>query len=470
MLTLPRATHLMALAALCACGTFALTLRAATSTPMMSMGGMNAAKPADAAQPSITGDGKAETTLSMDVRKFDFAGTKAANRMYMPASAKLSPNKPEGITKEPQYQGTPKYATITIGNGTPGQFVLVADEAEGHEPKFYADLNGDGNLTNDGNGDWQTKLEGTEGRLPSYESTLIFKPGWKTPEGGNTVGEYALNFYWQPGRGQINYYSASARVGKITIDGKAYDVTLLENDGDGLYNKLYDASKPIVVGDRMTAPVWLLLDGDQYDIRGTFPFAGMNYLATVTDDGSTLKLTPTMKVILPPRGRPEKSTLLAAGVEAPDFEALMWSDGQTKLDTSNRFKLSDFRGKKIVVIDMWATWCGPCMKSIPHLSKVAEAVQGQDVAVIALNTSDDVEPFEHFATGKGKEYKFILARDPAGRDENGNTIAHHLYGVTGIPATFVIDKTGKIAGTVSGYAEGDKRLEQILKGLGVKID
>ena len=83
---------------------------------------------------------------------------------------------------------------------------------------------------------------------------------------------------------------------------------------------------------------------------------------------------------------------------------------------------------------------------------------------------DDVAPFEHFATGKGKEYKFTLARDPAGRDESGNTIAHRLYGVTGIPATFVIDKSGKIVGTVSGYVEGDKKLEQILKGLGVKID
>ena len=203
----------------------------------------------------------------------------------------------------------------------------------------------------------------------------------------NAAGEqYALNFYWQPGRSQINYYSASARVGKISVDGKSYDVTLIENDGDGLYNKLYDASKPIVIGDRMTAPVWLLLDGDQYDIRGTFPFGGMNYLATVPDDGSSLKLTPTMKVILPPRGHAEKSTMLEAGVAAPDFEALAWSAGQTKLDTSNRFKLSDFRGKKIVVVDMWATWCGPCMKGIPHLSKVAEAVQGQDVAVIALNT------------------------------------------------------------------------------------
>jgi hypothetical protein len=110
------------------------------------------------------------------------------------------------------------------------------------------------------------------------------------------------------------------------------------------------------------------------------------------------------------------------------------------------------------------------MKGIPHLSKIAEAVSGQDVVVIALNTSDDQVPFERFANTKGKEYKFMLARDPAGRDPNGNTIARKLYGVTGIPATFVIDKSGKIVGTVSGYSEGDTQLEQILRGLNVKVD
>jgi thiol-disulfide isomerase/thioredoxin len=476
MFTTRRITRAAILAAICGCCSFAALIHAddapaaPKSTPMMSMGGMKSAKAADAAAPQIIGDGKAETTLTMDLRKYDFAGTKANNRFYMPESAALSNKKPDGITKEPHYNGTPRYATVKIGNGTPNEFTIVSDEVEGKEPKFYLDLNGDGDLTNDATGDWQTKTEGKDGAEPSYTGTWVFTPGWKNAGGDNTVGQYALNFYWQSGRGQIGYYDASARVGKITIDGKVYDVTLMENDADGLYNKLYDHSKPLIVGEKMTKPVWLMLDGDQYDIRGTFPFGGMNYLATVPDDGSHLILTPTMKVVLPPRPAMEKSTQLEAGVMAPDFEALGWKPDQTTLDAGNRFKLSDFRGKKIVVVDMWATWCGPCMRGIPHLSKVAEAVKGQDVEVIALNTSDDVLPFEKFATGKGKEYKFTLARDPAGRDPNGNTIARKLYGVTGIPATFIIDKTGKIVATISGYTEGDTKLEQTLKGMGVKMD
>ena len=122
-------------------------------------------------------------------------------------------------------------------------------------------------------------------------------------------GSTQLNFYWQPGRSSVNFYDASARVGKIALNGKTYDVTLVGNDADGLFNKLYDHSKPIVVGEKMTKPVWLFLDGDQVDIRATFPFDGMNYLASVTDDGSKLSLAPTMKVIqLPALHRKRKSS------------------------------------------------------------------------------------------------------------------------------------------------------------------
>ncbi|HUB26461.1 MAG TPA: TlpA disulfide reductase family protein [Tepidisphaeraceae bacterium] len=438
------------------------------SAPLLGLGGTPPAQQGGGDQPQITGDRRAEATLTMDVRKYDFAGTRAANRMYFPSSAVLSTTKPDGITKEPAYNGTPEYATISLGDGTPNRFVIAVDEAPGHEPKIYLDLNGDGDLTNDGTGDWQKRIDSKTGGLPEYEGTWTFSPGWKTAAGGNEVGQYALNFYWQPGRTQLNYYNASARVGKITLGGKDYDVTLLENDADGNFNKLYDHTKPIVAGDHPSKPVWLYLDGDYYDIRGTFPFAGMNYLATVTDDGSHLTLAPTFRVIEVPRPNMQAAAAVGAGAMAPDFQAIAWNPAQTKVDPANRFRLSDYRGK-IVVLDMWATWCGPCMRGIPHLSKVAQEVAGQDVAVIALNSYDDEVPFEYFANGKGKDYKFILAADPAWRDDD-KTIAKKLYGVTAIPATFIIDKNGKIVDAISGYSEGDTKIEQELKGLGVKID
>ena len=158
-----------------------------------------------------------------------------------------------------------------------------------------------------------------------------------------------------------------------------------------------------------------------------------------------------------------------AGGPAPDFEAIAWKPGSTAIDQSATFHLADFKGKKIVVLDMWATWCGPCMKGIPHMSEIAEKTKDQDVVVIALNTFDDESAYVKFASGKGKDYKFMFARDPAGRD-SAHAIARTLYGVTGIPATYIIDKEGKITEVISGYSEGSTKVEDALKTLGVKFE
>src|ERR1700761_2763301 len=122
-----RSLILAALAASCSLALFVHADEPAAtpkSIPMMSMGSMKPANSPAADQPTITGDGKAEASLTMDVRRYDFAGTRTYNRMYMPEGVVLSTTKPDGITKEPHYNGTPKYAVITIGNGTPNQFTL----------------------------------------------------------------------------------------------------------------------------------------------------------------------------------------------------------------------------------------------------------------------------------------------------------------------------------------------------------
>lgn len=441
------------------------------SIPATGMGGGGAMKPATVKKKTVVGDpgdGKAECKLVAEPRKLDFEGTKAFKFMYMPTGAKFSAEKPVEVKKEPTYSGKPRYAVVSLGNAAPDKFVIAVDELQGEEARIYLDLNADGDLTNDQTGHWDKKQENKENGSISYQGTWVFKVSYDAGEGKTTTSDYGLNFYYSPDRDTINYYRAGARTGKISVGGAEYEVMLFEDDADGLYNKLYDPKKPQVVGEPMTKPVWLMLDGDRFNIRETFAFNDMNYRADVSADGSTLRLSPTMKVIRIPRPT-ERVDMLAAGVEAPDFEAIAWKSGQTQLDKGQTFKLSDFRGKKIVVLDMWATWCGPCMQGIPHLSKIAQKVQGQDVVVIALNVSDDEGAFVKFATGKGKDYHFMIARDPAGREADA-AISRRLYKVTGIPATFIIDKAGKIAATVSGYRPGDTQVEMALKGLGIKID
>jgi thiol-disulfide isomerase/thioredoxin len=175
-----------------------------------------------------------------------------------------------------------------------------------------------------------------------------------------------------------------------------------------------------------------------------------------------------MKQITLPRPT-ERPTMLGAGGPVPEFEALAWNPDPSSTVEKNTFKISDYKGKKIVVLDLWATWCGPCMAGIPHISKIAEEVKGQGVEVIALNVWDEQAAFERFAKEKGKDYAFKLARDPAGKEKDAS-IATRLFKLPGIPATYVIDKNGKIEAAVSGYNKDDKQIEHALVRLGVKIE
>jgi peroxiredoxin len=148
--------------------------------------------------------------------------------------------------------------------------------------------------------------------------------------------------------------------------------------------------------------------------------------------------------------------LLDIGATAPDFSAVT-ADGKT-------VHLSDFRGKP-VVLDFWATWCGPCQHSMPHLEKVYDEVKDKGVAVLAVCVWDDKPAYLKWAAAKTGIYMFQTAFDPAGRGDNN--IAAKLYNVTAIPTQYVIDMNGKVAAAYMGYEEGEHRLETALASIDI---
>ena len=136
--------------------------------------------------------------------------------------------------------------------------------------------------------------------------------------------------------------------------------------------------------------------------------------------------------------------------------------------TGKDVKLADHAGK-VVVLDFWATWCGPCKAALPHLQEVAKHWKDQGVVVIASCTNDGREEFEEFVAEQGAKYPdVIFAHDPKGRGEDRASRA--LYGVGGIPHQFVIGKDGKIASHVIGYMKGEVLLEGALHKAGLPID
>jgi peroxiredoxin len=154
-----------------------------------------------------------------------------------------------------------------------------------------------------------------------------------------------------------------------------------------------------------------------------------------------------------------KVEMLKVGAAAPDFPA---SDLNGKA-----VKLSDFRGK-VVILDFWATWCGPCIASMPHTNEVAARYKDQGVVVLASCTSDPRAAFEAWVKKNQATYPEILfSHDP--QERGADRASRKLYGVGGIPQQFIIGRDGKIAALCTGYLKGEVLLEAALAQAGIKV-
>ena len=114
---------------------------------------------------------------------------------------------------------------------------------------------------------------------------------------------------------------------------------------------------------------------------------------------------------------------------APDFEAKQL-DGST-------FRLSDYRGKKAVLIDFWATWCGPCIKEVPTIKSIAETYRDQGLEVVGVSLDRDEKALRDFVEKEKLSYVQVYGR------EKSQEITKS-YGVWGIPSVFLVDKNGVI--------------------------
>ncbi len=126
----------------------------------------------------------------------------------------------------------------------------------------------------------------------------------------------------------------------------------------------------------------------------------------------------------------------ALGDPVPEITASQWLNG----------KETKFEKNKVYVVEFWATWCRPCIASMPHLARLQDEYKSQGLQVIAVTTADEngntKEAVEEFVKTRGSKFPYPFAFCNTDKTQ---IAFQENSGTDSLPASFVIDKDGKLA-------------------------
>lgn len=153
--------------------------------------------------------------------------------------------------------------------------------------------------------------------------------------------------------------------------------------------------------------------------------------------------------------------LLAAGHVAAATAGCAASSGEplpSELERAERFEfaLPDLDGRridarslrgKVVLVDVWATWCEPCARSFPVYAELVRRHRADGFEVVAVSVDERVEDVRTWL--EGKDFPFIVVHDPEG------TLPERM-GLKTMPSAVVLDRDGRVVGAHAGFRDGDE--------------
>lgn len=162
-----------------------------------------------------------------------------------------------------------------------------------------------------------------------------------------------------------------------------------------------------------------------------------------------VKITPAKPVEAKPV--PEETPAGQLGQKAAALEGLTMIKGEPVT----------FVDGQVYVVEFWATWCGPCRTSIPHLTKIQAEYKDKGVTVIGISTEKDLATIEAFVTEQGEKMEYTVAMDAEGKASAGYMTA---FKQRGIPSAFIVDAKGLVAWFGHPMSDMDGVLEKVVAG------
>jgi thiol-disulfide isomerase/thioredoxin len=134
------------------------------------------------------------------------------------------------------------------------------------------------------------------------------------------------------------------------------------------------------------------------------------------------------------------------GKMAPAFTLPVAANGKaegTGSGATEQMSLADLKGHP-VILDFWASWCGPCAMEAPVLDRLARRYANKGLVVVGVNASDPAGVIKQYAIQKGLSYPMLL--------DAGNDV-FESYGVKSMPSLVILDKEGKVMAFLVGVVD-----------------